>query len=322
MQAWVDLKIYSVFITVGIVMALSCCSTLVHASGLAEIFQQKQVQPSDSQWPVVVNGSNEILGKYGGISSAYNQVGAQESAILVILKSGYIVPVLGDGEIATFPLVYFSGENCEGREYYPVSAPLSGALPVRGMIYRSVLSKTLVYIPRHEESSEILAGSRLILDQNGNTECEKTSDSLRALAATTNSPEITGVYDDDVFDLVSVGAGGSRNEAQAKEGTAGRKLFGSSEKPDYSGDADPVQEECSPGCLFNAVGNGSCDAECYVQACSFDRGDCAALDPAELQKMMSDMCSPGCFSADIGDSFCDTACNNQACQYDGGDCKR
>ncbi len=60
MQACVNHKIYSIFITVGIVMALSCYTTLVHASGLAEIFQQKQAQHSDSQWPVVINGSKEI----------------------------------------------------------------------------------------------------------------------------------------------------------------------------------------------------------------------------------------------------------------------
>jgi len=314
-------KDYRLFIVVSLVIISLSYATPVFSSGFATIFQQQQTPYSDIQWPVVINGSNVILGIYGGISPAYNQAGAQESAILVILQSGYIVPILDNGDISTFPVAYFVEDKCEGREYFPVSAPLPGSLLVRGMMYRSVASKNLLYIPKHEESTEILASSRLFLNQNGVVECEKSSSRVRVLEAIHNSPEITGVYTENIFHKVSVAVDSLRGRSQAKNNHPNDEPLSTSGDADYSDDAGYSQEECSPGCLLNTVGNGSCDTECYVEACSYDQGDCVAVDPVKLQKMLSDMCSPGCFSADIGDSFCDSACNTQACQLDGGDCK-
>ena len=311
------------YISVGLAIVLWNYSALASSSGLADIFQQKHVSYTDIQWPVVKNGSNEILGIFGGISPAHNQDGGQESATLAILESGYIIPILENGSIATFPVVYFTEEECEGREYYPVSGPLPvpGLLPVRGLIYSSLVSKSLVYISRHEESVEILAGSRLSMNENGNIECVKLSNRLRVLEAIRNSTEITGVSNDNKFHLVSVDVGSLRNKQQVKNNPASNELLNIPGDADYLDDADILQEECSPGCLLDSVGNGNCDTECYVEACFHDQGDCEAVDPVKLQKMLSDMCSPGCFSADIGDSFCDAACNTQACQFDDGDCK-
>lgn len=35
-----------------------------------------------------------------------------------------------------------------------------------------------------------------------------------------------------------------------------------------------LMEECSPDCYYYMIGNGSCDDECYTEACSYDYGDC------------------------------------------------
>ncbi|MEN8204863.1 MAG: LNR domain-containing protein [Pseudomonadota bacterium] len=315
-------KEFRLFILIGFVVVSSSYATLVFSSGFATILQQKNTSYSDIQWPVVRNGDRELLGIFGGLSPAYNQVGVQESAILVILQSGYIVPVLENGDVATFPVVYYLDEHCKGREYFPVSEPMPGSLPVRGMMYRSAVSKTLVYIPRYEESAGILARSRLFLNRSGKTECEKSTSRLRVLEAVPHSPEITGVYDDGMFHLASVDVDSLRGKSQTREIPSNDESLSTSGDADYPDAADPSLEECSPGCLLNAIGNGSCDTECYVEACYYDQGDCDSVNSAKLQQMLSDMCSPGCFSADIGDSFCDSACNTQACQFDNGDCKQ
>ena len=48
--------------------------------------------------------------------------------------------MLEDGEIAVFPESYFAEANCEGDEYLPVSSTFPVMLPMRGMVYRSVVS--------------------------------------------------------------------------------------------------------------------------------------------------------------------------------------
>jgi len=315
-------KVVRLLIIAGAVIVASSYAALVLASGFASLFQNKQASGSDMQWPVVISGSLETLGLYGGISTAYNHLGGQESAILLILPTGYIVPVLGDGEIATFPVSYFTKKACEGREYLPVSAPLPGLLPMRGMLYRSLSSNALVYAPRHKESARISVNSRLVFNQEGAIVCEQLSSELQVLEVMRNSPETTGVDSDRIFPRAVVEVVSATPGSQAIALPSGERLPGGTSETAYPDDMDDDQEACSPGCLLNALGNGSCDIECYVEACYYDQGDCDEVAPEKLEQMLSDMCSPGCFSADVGDGYCDSVCNNQACQFDGGDCKQ
>lgn len=315
-------KAFRLPVFLGVLMIASSYANTALSSGLASMFQKEHAPYTDIQWPVVINDSREALGLYGGVSTAYNHRGDQENAILVILPSGYIVPVLGNGDVATFPESYFAEENCAGHEYLPVSSSFRGLLPMRGMVYRSVLSNALVYIARNKESSQVQAGSRLFLDHNGTRVCKPSSSQLHVLQVMHNAPETTGLHSDAVFPLAVVAIDSLTVRSLAMKHPAGEPSNGGAGAADLPDTIGNTQEECSPGCLADALGNGSCDAECYVEACFHDQGDCDAVDLVKLQRMLADMCSPGCFSADVGDSFCDPACNVQACRFDGGDCKQ
>ena len=322
MYTRVSNKAVRLLVVAGVVILASGYATLVFSSGFGSMFQQNHASDSDMQWPVVVGENLEKLGVYGGISTAYNHLGGMESAILLILPTGYIVPILGNGEIATYPVSYFTKKNCEGREYLPVTAGLPGLLPMRGMLYRSVSSNALVYAPRHKERSRVSANSRLLLNQDGTIVCEQLSKDLQVLEVMRNSPETTGLDSDRVFPRAVIEVVSATPRSRMMATPSGGGLPTGTSETAYPDDAGGDQEECSPGCLLNALGNGSCDIECYVEACYYDQGDCNEVDPAKLEQMLSDMCSPGCFSADVADGFCDSACNNQACQFDGGDCKQ
>lgn len=304
-----------------VMMIASSYAHTALSSGLASMFQKEAAPYTDIQWPVVINDSRETLGLYGGVTTAYNHRGNQESAILVILPSGYMVPVLGNGDVATFPESYFSEENCAGHEYLPVSSSFPGLLPMRGMVYRSVLSSALVYIPRYKERSRIQAGSRVFLDHDGTRVCRPSSSQPHVLQVMHNAPETTGLHNETDFPLAVVAIDSLTVRSVAMKRPAGEPSNGSAVVADPPDAAGAKQQECSPGCLADALGNGHCDVECYLESCFHDQGDCDAVDLVELQRMLADMCSPGCFSADVGDSFCDPACNVQACRFDDGDCK-
>ena len=314
-------KAVSLLVTAGAVIVGSSYAALVFSSGFASLFQNKHASGSGMQWPVVVGENLETLGVYGGISTAYNHLGGRESAILLILPTGYIVPVLGNGEIATFPVAYFANKNCEEREYLPVTAPLPGLLPMRGMIYRSLSSNALVYVSKHKERSLLSANSRMLLNQDGTRVCEQVSSDLQVLEVMRNSKETTGLDSGRIFPRAFVEVVNATPRSQAIAHPSAERLPGGTSETAYPDDMDDDQEACSPGCLLNALGNGSCDIECYVEACYYDQGDCDEVAPKKLEQMLSDMCSPGCFSADVGDGYCDSVCNNQACRFDGGDCK-
>ncbi len=187
-----------------VMMIASSYAHTALSSGLASMFQKEAAPYTDIQWPVVINDSRETLGLYGGVTTAYNHRGNQESAILVILPSGYMVPVLGNGDVATFPESYFSEENCAGHEYLPVSSSFPGLLPMRGMVYRSVLSNALVYIPRYKERSRIQAGSRVFLDHDGTRVCRPSSSQPHVLQVMHNAPETTGLHNETDFPLAVV----------------------------------------------------------------------------------------------------------------------
>jgi len=315
-------KVVRLLVIAGAVIVASSYAAPVFSSGFSGIFQNKHASGSGMQWPVVVGENLETLGVYGGISTAYNHLGGQESAILLILPTGYIVPILGNGEIATFPVSYFVNKNCEEHEYLPVSAPLPGLLPMRGMIYRSLSSNALVYVSKHKERTLLSASSRMLLNQAGTRVCEQLSSELQVLEVMRNSPETTGVDSDRIFPQAFVEVVNATPKSQTTATPPGGSLPGGASETAFPDDVDDDREACSPGCLLNALGNGSCDIECYVEACYYDQGDCDEVAPEKLEQMFSDMCSPGCFSSDVGDGYCDSVCNNQACQFDGGDCKQ
>jgi hypothetical protein len=58
------------------------------------------------------------------------------------------------------------------------------------------------------------------------------------------------------------------------------------------------------------VMDGTCNDECYNEACSFDKGDCKDR-----------YCSADCSPADQLNESCDALCDTAACDYDNGSCK-
>ena len=64
---------------------------------------------------------------------------------------------------------------------------------------------------------------------------------------------------------------------------------------------------CAPGCPWDHVGDGNCDAYyCDNPACNYDGGDCT--------------CAAGCTTEMLNNDVCDWACNLAACYYDNGRC--
>ena len=75
---------------------------------------------------------------------------------------------------------------------------------------------------------------------------------------------------------------------------------------------------CAPGCEWLSLGDGTCNQQCDVEECFFDRGDCAC-DSAESADC-TDGCPVSCKPEWIGDHYCDEACFRASCQWDKHDC--
>lgn len=290
----------------------------VSALGLFDRFAE--ASPSAvPQWPVLRSPTQSVLGLYGGIVSAYNLSGQLESATLLILPTGYTAPVLGSGAVATFPVAYFDQPGCKGREHLPTSGDNGpGLLPFPGVVYRSAASGQTAYVPQGRQPAPVSIRSALHLDMQG-IRCEPLQQSLTLLAVEPNAPAVTGMNRDGDVGPVTLGierAAGAAGKPDRRRDAG--SVPGDSE--DGVGVSDEPQEECSPGCLTAAIGNGSCDIPCYFEACGYDGGDCAAMNKDELDAALANMCSPGCNQGDIGDGFCDAACQTEACGQDGGDC--
>ena len=83
---------------------------------------------------------------------------------------------------------------------------------------------------------------------------------------------------------------------------------------------DPTADDapstlCAPGCEWTTLGDGTCNQQCNVEACFFDRGDCACDGPD-----CTDGCPVDCKPEWIGDHYCDEACFRASCQWDKHDC--
>jgi hypothetical protein len=69
---------------------------------------------------------------------------------------------------------------------------------------------------------------------------------------------------------------------------------------------DCSSQFCSPKCTPTLGSNLVCDQECNSASCNYDEGVCE--------------CAEGCPSDLLGDSTCNPACDNEACSFDNGDC--
>ncbi|MBI5040822.1 MAG: hypothetical protein HZB57_06390 [Gammaproteobacteria bacterium] len=315
------------YLRVGV---LGCATAFAHLSpafgtGLLEAIGQGADAPAPSvQWPVLRNAAQEPVGLYGGLVSAYAHNGEIQSATLLILPTGYVMPVLHAGETATFSVAYYDQAGCKGREYLATSGTAGSLLPARGMVYRSPVMDALAYVPKDAKPQSVAVQSRWVLG-DGAGRCEMAVQTQSLFLARPNKTAVTGV--DAVvgtgplaLTVESAPMGRDGRARPEKDAEQSRNVRGVTEGlPD---DAAMIETppECSPGCLMEAVGNGVCDIACYYPACSHDGGDCAAMKPEELAQELAQMCAPGCKRADIGDGFCDTACQTDACDQDGDDC--
>ncbi|HEY9199556.1 MAG TPA: LNR domain-containing protein [Gammaproteobacteria bacterium] len=302
---------------IGLFGCAICLSSAVHAGGVFSSLADIPA-PAASQWPVLRNQSQSVLGLYGGIVTVHTLSGQSESAILLILPTGYAAPVLSNGNLATFPVLYFEQPKCAGREYLSPTGDHPGLLPLPGIVYRSPASGQPVYVPQGRQPASLQVKSRLTLNVQQGIRCESFEQTLPLLAAEPNAPAVTGMNREGDVGAVSIGV----ESTPVMQGKRDRRMSaGTAASGDETEPADaPRQEECSPGCLSDAVGNGFCDTACYYDACQHDAGDCDAMDKTELENALANMCSPGCNREDIGDGFCDTACQTEACSQDGGDC--
>lgn len=303
----------------GLLVCASVSGRHVPAAGL---FGDSTAAPGAMpQWPVLRDATQSVLGLYGGIVSAYGVNGQLESATLLILPGGYAAPVLSSGALATFPIAYFEQPGCKGREHVSPSGDQAGLLPFPGVVYRSLSTGQPVYVPQGRQAAAVPIRSALRLDVQQGIRCEPRQQTLPLLAVETNQPTVTGMNRTGDFGPVTLGVESGAGMA----GKQDRRHGAGSVSGDVGGDvetpAEP-QEECSPGCLTEAVGNGSCDIACYFESCRFDGGDCTSMNREELDKALANMCSPGCNREDVGDGFCDAACRTDACNQDGGDCDR
>jgi hypothetical protein len=306
-----------------------CCAFLFFISSVhAGSVQAKKSRPADApsiNSPLIKNAEKQTVGAFGGISSAYSVGGNYQSALLAILPTGYLLPILDGGDVATFPVSYFSQDACKGEQYLPLTVPSGGLQPSSGLIFRALLTSELVFIPKYQTAISVKIKSMAGFGKNNAATCSSFPLSVRAFSVKKNDSVVTDYSAINVGGAVAIEMQAITQSAAAVGKTEKRnRLFDRAENDGSAVSKADVEtdspQECSVGCPADAVGNKTCDTACYVDACSFDSGDCDKEDKKELEKTMAGMCSPGCFAPDTGDGFCDTACNTTACEFDKGDC--
>jgi len=268
--------------------------------------------------PQVFNARGELVGLYGGLMPVTSIQGETINAIVVITRTGYVLPMTPQGDIGLFRSVYFAGEDCYGDEYLSPVADSWGSAPLAGLIYRSLVTAQIRYIPQYGAAVSIDVKSRMYFDNQSILKCEALDRAIGVLKSDENDPTITGYRQRQTKQ--------SAIALRIPEGTRRRarslsQRLAESATLDLELEEDlPEQRECSPGCLLEDMGNDVCEISCYVEACYFDSGDCSNETAEFLEEGLAQMCSPGCFLDDLGDSFCDQACDNSACEFDRGDC--
>ncbi len=269
--------------------------------------------------PQVFDSRGELVGLYGGLLPVTNTRGETVNAIAVITRTGYVLPMTPQGEIGLFRSTYFSDKACNGDEFLSPAADSRGSAPLAGMIYRSPATTEIRYIPQYTPAIATDVKSRMYFDEQNILKCEAMEIVIRVLQSDVNDPAITG-FKPERTEQRAVALripDDPGNQARGLIQLTQRKAGSPTLQPQ---EALPEEQECSPGCLLEDVGNNYCDISCYVEACYFDSGDCNNESAEFLEKELAQMCSPGCFLDDLEDSFCDQACNNIACEFDRGDC--
>lgn len=264
----------------------------------------------------VVDAGGNVVGLYGGMVPVANSQGETVTAIAVIVRTGYVLPLTTQGDVGLFRLAYFADEDCSGDEYLSPVADSRSSAPLAGLIYRSLATGQIRYVPQYLASDRREVKSRMYFDDRNVLKCEAEQAVADVLPTAGNDPAVTG-YEPEPTEQRAV-ALRVPEMARRQGGGLGRLL-------ENGGRLDNTPEgladqECSPGCLWEETGNNVCDIGCYVEACYFDGGDCNNETAEYLEKELARMCSPGCFLDDLADSFCDRACNNSACEFDRGDC--
>lgn len=272
------------------------------------------------QAPQVFNARGDFVGLYGGLLSVTSVDGETVKAIAVITRTGYVLPMTTQGDIGLFRSAYFANEDCRGDEYLSPVADPWGSAPLAGLIYRSLVTTQIRYIPQYSAVVPVSVESRMYFDNQNILKCEALDSVMGVLRSDENDPAVTG-YGQRQTEPSAITLR-IPETTRRQSGSLGKRLTQGASiglelelKEDQRG-----QQECSPGCLLEDTGNGVCEISCYVEACYFDGGDCRNETAEYLEKELAQMCSPGCFLDDLGDSFCDQACNNSACEFDRGDC--
>lgn len=271
--------------------------------------------------PQIFNNRGDLVGLYGGLVPVTNVQGETVNAIAVITRTGFVLPMTPQGDIGLFRSAYFADENCNGDEFLSPVADRWGSAPLAGLIYRSLATAEIRYIPQYSVAVTIDIKSHMSFDDQNILKCEAFDNVIAVLRSDENEPAITG-YKQTQTEHAAIALRIPESPRRQAQGL-GQKLAERAALETAMLEAEenlPEQQECSPGCLWEDAGNNVCEISCYVEACYFDSGDCRNESAELLERELAQMCSPGCFLDDLEDSFCDQACNNSACEFDRGDC--
>lgn len=271
---------------------------------------------------LVTGQSGEILGQFAGITRV-RSLSAYQAGLFLILPSSEVVPVTFAGEVAFPEELHFSREGCEGDIYFAPAIDANALLyPFPGGLVRSPKSAELLYAPVSAVAVTRRVASTLQFSDRGVNCVDKRRElSLLPLQPASKLQEhaLSKVYDQRL-ELQPVRRGRTGLSVGALTRLAS-PVEDAKLTVDMLSAGASRESECSPSCLQSSVGNGICDAECYVASCSFDGMDCTEEDQTSLQSRLAEMCSPGCELVEVGDGFCDAACNTEACGYDESDCE-
>ena len=163
------------------------------SAGLSGLATHEGVEPNGKlSPPQVVNQTQAIIGTYGGLASTPNLNGEPESVFLVILKQGYMVPIAADGEIATVGQLYYSEENCNGREFVARAKENYLLQPMGGILYKSPATLEVKYIAKFQEKEEHAVASGFFYKTGSPPLCKNQHQSVTVFPTNSNESQVTG----------------------------------------------------------------------------------------------------------------------------------
>jgi hypothetical protein len=235
--------------------------------------------------PQVFDARGEFVGLYGGLVPVTSIQGETVNAIAVVTRKGYLLPMTPQGEVGLFRSAYFADEACGGDEYLSPVADLWGSAPLAGLIYRSLATAQIRYIPQYSAAVPIEVKSRMYFDDQNVLKCEALDTVVRVLQSDENDPAITG-YRQRQTEQRAVALRIPESTRRQARSISQRFSEGATLKLEPDDDR-PGQQECSPGCLWEDTGNDICEISCYVEGCYFDSGDCANETAEFLEKELA-----------------------------------